>query len=410
MKLDTVQKSWVVYDMANAAYALIVRTVFAAILFKYCADDVWGKENTTAYWGYICSIAGMVAGAVSITLGYRADKFHCKKTYLAAFVLTGVLATSAMAFMEKGMAWGVLLLSFISLGCYMSANSFYDSLLLEVAPKELRDRLSSLAYACGYIGGVIPFIPCLILSAVMADKIAAVRISFIIAACWWGVLTLPVLFKVKEKEQENERNDSLNFISNFKELLKNKNILLFLIAYFLYIDGVGTIYTMAAPIATDIGITTAQLLIVILCLQFLAIPFTLLYGKLSVRFHPRNLVLAAIGIYVVIALLALLLALPSLKDHRLLIFIILAFLIGTSQGGIQSLSRSLFSRIVPAAKAAELFGFYNLFGKFTTIVGPLLVGLATLLWGKAELGIAFLALPFLAGAFLLTKVDFTQAE
>jgi UMF1 family MFS transporter len=281
---------------------------------------------------------------------------------------------------------------------------------LEVAPKELRDRLSSLAYACGYIGGVIPFIPCLILSAVMADKIAAVRISFIIAACWWGVLTLPVLFKVKEKEQENERNDSLNFISNFKELLKNKNILLFLIAYFLYIDGVGTIYTMAAPIATDIGITTAQLLIVILCLQFLAIPFTLLYGKLSVRFHPRNLVLAAIGIYVVIALLALLLALPSLKDHRLLIFIILAFLIGTSQGGIQSLSRSLFSRIVPAAKAAELFGFYNLFGKFTTIVGPLLVGLATLLWGKAELGIAFLALPFLAGAFLLTRVDFTQAE
>jgi UMF1 family MFS transporter len=244
----------------------------------------------------------------------------------------------------------------------------------------------------------------------MADKIAAIRYSFIIAACWWGVLTLPLLFKVRENKESRERDTSLDFVSNFKELLKNKNVLLFLVAYFLYIDGVGTIYTMAAPIATDIGITTPQLLGVILGLQFLAFPCTLLYGKLSVKYHPRTLVLAAIGIYVLISLLALLLALPCLKEQRLVIFILLAVLIGTSQGGIQSLSRSLFSRIVPSAKAAEFFGFYNLFGKFTTIVGPLLVGLSTALWGKAELGIAFLALPFLAGAILLTRVDFTQSE
>lgn len=410
MKLDTPQKSWVAYDMANAAFALIVRTVFAAILFKYCADEAWGKENTTAYWGYVCSLAGIVAGVISITLGFQADKLHCKKKFLAAFVLTGVLSTAAFALMQKGMAWGVLSLSFISLGCYMSANSFYDSLLISVAPPSQRDRLSSFAYACGYVGGVIPFIPCLVLSALMTDKIAAVRCSFIIAALWWGVLTLPLIFHVREKKENAERDGSLNFISNFKELLKNKNLLLFLIAYFLYIDGVGTIYTMAAPIAADIGITTAQLLAVILGLQFLAFPCTLLYGKLSSRFHPRNLVLFAIGIYIVIALLALLLTLPGLKDYRLHIFITLAVLIGTSQGGIQSLSRSLFSRIVPSAKAAEFFGIYNLFGKFTTIVGPLLVGLAAALWGKSEAGIALLVIPFLAGAILLTRVDFTPAE
>ena len=409
MKLNTAQRSWIAYDMGNAAFALIVRTAFAAILFKYCADEVWGKDNTTAYWGYVCSLSGIVAGALSITLGYYADKFHMKKILLALFVAGGVISTAAFAFVQKGMAWSVLALSFISLGCYMSANSFYDSLLLSVAPKALRDRLSATAYAFGYVGGVIPFILCLALSFLMEDKVSAMRISFIIAALWWLLLTLPMLKIVRERKSR-EQNSSLDFIANCKELLKNKNVLLFLVTYFLYIDGVGTIYTMAAPIATDIGITAPQLMAVILGLQFLAFPCTLLYGRLSRSFHPRNLVIAAIGIYVVISLLALLLALPCLKEFRLHIFILLAVLIGTSQGGIHSLSRSLFSRIVPSRKAAEFFGFYNLFGKFTTIVGPVLVGIATSLWGKPELGIGFLALPFLLGALLLTKVDFTPVK
>ena len=410
MKLNIAQKSWVLYDMGNAAYALIVRTAFAAILFKYCADEVWGKENTTAYWGYVCSLAGIVAGAVSITLGYLSDKLHCKKLLLGFFVLLGVATTAGFAFVQKGMAWSVAALSFISLGCYMSANSFYDSLLISVAPRALRDRLSSVAYAFGYVGGVIPFILCLVLSLVMADKLLAMRLSFVIAACWWLVLTLPMMKTLRERKFSSGTEKTLNFISEFKELLKNKNVTLFLIAYFLYIDGVGTIYTMAAPIAADIGITTPQLMGVILGLQFLAFPCTLLYGKYARRFHPRNLVLFAISVYACICLLALLLALPAFKEYRLHIFILLAVLIGTSQGGIQSLSRSLFSRIVPPQKAAEFFGFYNLFGKFTTIVGPLLVGLATMLWEKAELGITILVFPFVLGAILLTKVDFTPAR
>ena len=243
----------------------------------------------------------------------------------------------------------------------------------------------------------------------MKDKIAAMHLSFITAALWWLLLTLPLLKTVRERK--NTKNDpSLDFIANFKELLKNKNVLLFLVAYFLYIDGVGTIYTMAAPIATDIGITTPQLMAVILGLQFLAFPCTLLYGKFSQHFHPRKLVLFAIGVYIVITLLALLLTVPALNAFRLHIFILLAVLIGTSQGGIQSLSRSLFSRIVPSRKAAEFFGFYNLFGKFTTIVGPVLIGIATAACGKAEIGIAALSISFLLGAILLTKVDFTPVR
>ena len=407
MQLNISQKSWVLYDMGNAAYALIVRTVFAALLFKYCADDAWGKENTTACWGYVCSAAGIAAGAVSIISGFFADRFCLKKHFLALFVFIGTAATAGLALMQKGMAWGVLILSFISLGCYMSANSFYDSLLLSVAPKSFRDRLSSLAYACGYVGGVIPFLICLGLSMAVKNKILVMQLSFIIAALWWLLLTFPMLKLVRERKTASGENGlSLNLAANFKELLKNRNVLLFLVAYFLYIDGVGTIYTMASPIASDIGITTPQLLAVILGLQFLAFPCTLLYGTLSKRFHPRFLVLTAIGIYVLISILALLLGLPCCREYRLHIFIILAVLIGTSQGGIQSLSRSLFSRIVPSRKAAEFFGFYNLFGKFTTIVGPLLIGAAAALWGKAEFGITLLAVPFILGAVLLTRVDF----
>lgn len=409
MRLNAAQRAWVLYDMGNASYALIVRTAFAALLFKYCAEGVWESAVTTARWGYVCSAAGIAAGAVSILLGALADARNCRKLLLGLFVAAGTASTAAFALLQKGMVWQVLALSFISLGCYMSANSFYDSLLLSVCSKSLRDRLSTLAYAMGYVGGVIPFILCLVLSSVMDDRVAAMRWAFIIASLWWLVLSLPLFAVVRERRTARGSEAPPSFTGSCRELAKNRNVLLFLGAYFLYIDGVGTIYTMAAPIAVDIGISTPMLLGVILGLQFLAFPCTLLYGRLSRIFHPRKLVLAAIGVYVLISLLALLMTFPVFASHRPAIFILLAVLIGTSQGGIQSLSRSLFSRIVPPRQASEFFGFYNLFGKFTTIVGPVLVGIAAAAAGKAAAGIAMLAVPFILGGFLLTKVDFSPS-
>ena len=409
MKLNAAQKAWVAYDMGNASYALIVRTVFAALLFKYCAQGVWSEGTVTACWGYVCSLAGIAAGIVSIFLGAVADARNRRKKLLGFFVAAGVLSTAAFALLRQGMVGSVLALSFISLGCYMSANSFYDSLLLSVVSRSLRDRLSTLAYALGYVGGVIPFIVCLVLSACMADKVRAMKLAFLIASGWWLALSAPLFLLVRERRGSGEKR-AVSFAENCRQLKKNPNVLLFLGAYFLYIDGVGTIYTMAAPIAVDIGISTPMLLGVILGLQFLAFPCTLLYGRLSRVFHPRTLVLAAIGIYIIIALLALLLAVPELRAFRPHIFILLAALIGTSQGGIQSLSRSLFSRIVPPRRASEFFGFYNLFGKFTTIVGPVLVGIAVTLTGQAAPGIGLLAVPFALGGFLLTRVDFSGKE
>ena len=409
MILNAAQKAWVLYDMGNASYALIVRTVFAALIFKYCADGVWESAATTARWGYVCSAAGIAAGAVSILLGALADARNRRKLLLGIFVAAGALSTAAFALLRKGMVWHALALSFISLGCYMSANSFYDSLLLSVCSKSLRDRLSTLAYAMGYVGGVIPFIFCLALSGLMADKVSAMRWAFIIASLWWLILSLPLFAIVREHRAIGGNAPPSSFIDNCRELVKNRNVLLFLGAYFLYIDGVGTIYTMAAPIAVDIGISMPLLLGVILGLQFLAFPCTLLYGQLSRIFHPRTLVLAAIGVYILISLLALLMSFSAFTSYRTGIFILLAVLIGTSQGGIQSLSRSLFSRIVPPRQASEFFGFYNLFGKFTTIVGPVLVGIAAAGTGRATAGIAMLAVPFALGGFLLTKVDFSPS-
>lgn len=180
--------------------------------------------------------------------------------------------------------------------------------------------------------------------------------------------------------------------------------MIFLVAYFLYIDGVGTIFMMAAPLSQDIGIPPGWLFGTILALQLLGFPFTILYGRLARRIPARKLVYLAIGIYVLITLIVGIIPSLGSADAKLAAFLIAAFLIGTSQGGIQSLSRSLFSELIPRERASEFFGFYNIFGKFTTVLGPILIGVAVWLFGRSEYGITLLAVPFLAGAWLLSRV------
>ena len=226
-------------------------------------------------------------------------------------------------------------------------------------------------------------------------------IAFAIAAVWWTLGTIPLYRNVREKASTAETR---NLRETFRYIFKQKNILLFLISYFLYIDGVGTILLAATPLADGLKISATNLLITILALQFIGLPCTIIYGKLAKRFSGRAMIITAIAIYILIALLVTSMSFcPSLKIRQI-IFIICAALIGTSQGGIQSLSRSLFSRIIPPERAAELFAVYNIFGKFTTIVGPLFILIATAATGKAELGITMLIIPFALGAYLLSRV------
>ena len=282
----------------------------------------------------------------------------------------------------------------------MCANSLYDSLLPDIADADHRDRISVAGYAAGYIGGVIPFLGCLALMLALENKTLAMRIAFLIAGSWWLLLSMPLFFRVRENKL---RREVRRFRDSAKEVWQNKKIRCFLISYFLYIDGVGTIYLMATPIAVDIGISESALLLTILGLQFYAFPCTLLYGKLAGKFGSVKMVTFAIATYVAASMLVGMMPLIPSQSGKLLIFIVLAVIIGSSQGGIQSLSRSFYSRIIPEGKSAEYFGFYNLFGKFTTVVGPVLVFVMVRLTGFSEFGILMLAVPFVCGGILLNK-------
>ena len=395
------QIAWIVYDLANAAHALIVRTVFAPLCIKQCAEGVVSSGDATGYWGIIASVAGIVAGVLSVLLGGFCDKRSCRKKFLIFFVLAGVLSTWGFAFCSKGDFLQVLVLAFVSLGCYLCANSLYDSFLLDVAAPEQRDKMSVAGYALGYVGGVIPFIGCLILVSLMENKTAAMRLAFIIAGAWWLLLSLPLFITVRENRNAAERKP---LAESIKEVWRNRNVREFLICYFLYIDGVGTIYLMATPIAMDIGISETALLATILGLQFYAFPCTLLYGKLSGYFGRVKMITFAIVCYMAASLLVGSMPFISSNTAKLVIFVIVALVIGTSQGGIQSLSRSFYSDIIPPEKSAEYFGFYNFFGKFTTVIGPLVIFAMVRLAGKSEFGILLMTIPFSVGAVMLNKI------
>lgn len=409
MKLSRAQLSWILYDMANAAFALIVRTVFAPIFFKNYAAENLAPAVATSYWGFVSSAAGIAAGILTPWLGAIADANSGRKKYLGIFMSAGILATVALCFARRGDASLVLWLYFISLVAYMGGNSFYDSLLVDVSSRGGFHRLSSMAYAWGYIGGMIPFLLCLgLLMIVGSDSIFGVKCSFVIAAAWWGTLAWPLFRNVREKPRASQRINPLDgfrrLIATAREIGNYRNVVIFLVAYFLYIDGVGTIFMMAAPLSQDIGIPPGWLFGTILALQLLGFPFTILYGRLARRIPARKLVYLAIGIYVLITLIVGIIPSLGSADAKLAAFLIAAFLIGTSQGGIQSLSRSLFSELIPRERASEFFGFYNIFGKFTTVLGPILIGVAVWLFGRSEYGITLLAVPFLAGAWLLSRV------
>ena len=396
MKFFTPQRSWLIYDPANSAYALIVRTIFAPLFFMASAKTVWSEAVCTEYWGYTASAAGIAAGIISLKFGNRADTGKLKKFCLGTACFISITATLSLLFLNNAHPGWILALYFISMFCYMSANTFYDALLVDISTPGERAGLSSTGYALGYIGGMIPLLMIIPVAYFWRERVF--QAAFILTALWWGCGTVPLLKNVKENRSTAGRK---SFIATLKYILHNKLLLLFLISYFLYIDGIGTILLVATPLAESLRIPQNYLLITIFALQVIACPFTIFYGKLTNRFGLRKLIECAIGIYVVIALLSGVISWSENIHFRQMIFVVIAFLIGTSQGGIQALSRALFSRIIPPERSAELFSVYNFFGKFTTVLGPLLVGAAVKLWGRPELGITLLAIPFAAGGIML---------
>ena len=402
MKLDKQQLAWLIYDPANAAYAMIVRTVAAPIFLAACAKGIWSDSQVTSFWSLTASAAGLAAGAFAVLIGPVVDVKKRKVPMVMLFTLLGAASTLSYLFMPHGMPFAVLAVSFIGIASFMAANSFYDSLLIDISTPEERNKLSTTGYALGYAGALVSFLLCLPLMKFAGGKYFF-KGAFIIAAFWWLSGAMPLFCKVKESPAAAALR-AVKFTETFRYIFTQKNILLFLSAYFLYIDGVGTILLAATPLAAGLKISGTMIMLTILALQIIGLPFTLLYGKLAEKFSAKRMIYLAIAVYFSISVIVTVMSFCSDLAVRQILFYISAALIGTSQGGIQSLSRSLFSRIIPAERAAELFAVYNIFGKFTTIVGPVLIFIATRVWDKAELGITMLALPFALGAWLLTKI------
>jgi UMF1 family MFS transporter len=416
--MSSAEKSWILYDFANSSYGLIVITTIMPIYYKSHIVGHLPDTASTADWGFANAAAGLIIALLAPVLGAVADVKRQKKMFLFVFLCLGVLFTASFSFMSEGMRLTTLIFYVFSLIGFAGGNVFYDSLLVDVTTKRRMDWISGAGYAWGYLGGALPFILCIVLiwwGDQFGLSLAMTRGAFLLTAVWWAVFSIPVLRNTRQKYIIRSKEKSVmqalrNLLETLRKIRSYRNIVLFLLAYFLYIDGVDTIIRMAVPYGQDAGLSPRVMLGTILGLQLLAFPFALLYGRLAEIFSARKMLYTAICVYIVIAFCGYLI--PDLRsiEHRGALFFVLAFLISTSQGGIQALSRSYFGKLIPKEQAAEFFGFYNIFGKFATILGPLLIALAARLLGQPKYGILSLVFLFVAGGILLYFVKDENEE
>lgn len=412
-KLTKQERSWALYDWANSAYSIVIVTAIFPLYFKAATTESGIAASTsTAYWGYANSIATLLVSILAPLLGTIADFKGYKKRFFIIFTTLGVMFTMMLAIVPHNQ-WLVLLICYIltAIG-FAGSNIFYDAFLVDVTSKERMSKISSHGFALGYIGSTIPFILGIALillaqqSVITLSVAAASQIAFLITALWWGLFTIPFLKNIEQKYYIERVPKPL--FTSFKRLfttIKNirlyRPLFLFLLAYFFYIDGVHTIITMSTTYGSDLGISSTTLLIVLFMTQIIAAPFSILYGYLAGKFNEKKMILVGILVYIFICIYAYFIK-TSLD------FWILAMLVGTSQGGIQALSRSYFAKLIPKESSNEFFGFYNIFNKFAAISGPLLVGVTTHLTGSTNIGVLSLVLLFIMGAIILTRVPTSE--
>lgn len=408
MKFTKQQWQWIFYDWANSGYGILVVTAVLPVYFKAVAQDAGvSAANSTALWGYANSLGTLVISLLAPLLGALADYPRFKRRWLNLFTWTGILLTFALALVPPQQWRALLGIYVLSVIGYSGGNLFYDSFLTDVADDQQMDLVSSTGYGMGYLGGVAAFI--IFLAAQLSNGFGGLlssygvaRFSFVVAAVWWVVFAWPLLRHGHQRFSvtavRNPLTDSLRrLMTTFRHVRQYRQVTWFLVAYFFYIDGVDTIFTMATAIGKDLGVNTTMLMVVLLVVQLIAFPFSLLYGWLARRTSSRTAVLTGICVYLFICLYAL-------KLDTLFDFWFLAVLIGTSQGGLQALSRSYFGQLIPKEASSEFFGFYNILGKFSAILGPMVVGLVTQLTGKSTIGVASLAVLFAIGLVVFLAV------
>ena len=407
--------SWAFYDWANSAYSTTVMAGFFPLFFKEYWADPHNPSQSTFYLGMANSIASMVVAALAPLLGSVADQGSAKKKFLTFFAFLGVIMTGGLWMVAQG-KWQMAVLFYViaTIG-FASGNVFYDALLPGLASEERVDAVSSLGFGIGYLGGGLLFLVNVFMYLKpelfgIPDGATAIKLSFLSVAVWWAVFTIPlILFVPEPKNYENiDFNNAIRMgwvqlVQTFKEIRNMKVVGTFLLAYWFYIDGVDTIIRMAVDYGMSLNFPGESLIIALLIVQFVAFPAALIYGWLASKIGAKTGIMVGITAYSFITLLGYFM---TEAWH----FYVLAILIGLFMGGIQALSRSLYTRIIPPDKSAEFFGFYNMLGKFAAIIGPALMGTIALVTGSARLSILSILLLFILGAFFLNKVDIKEGK
>ncbi len=402
--------AWAVYDWANSIFAVVVLTTFFPLFFReYWAQGI-DSAQTTFYLGASNATASLFIVLVAPFLGAIADQGNYKKRLLIISATAGMTATAGFFWIPQGQWLVATTLFWLSTVCWMTANVFYDALLLDISSEEEIDQVSALGFALGYLGSGLMFAGCVWLTMDperfgLAGTTEAVRLSFVITALWWAVFTLPLVLWVRERQRNKPagsiaaaaKSGFTQLRATFQHIRQLRPVLIFLAAYWLYIDGVDTVIRMAVDYGKAIGFDSKGLITAVLITQFIGFPAALFFGWLGKRLGARPTILIGILAYALITIWA------SQMRHSWE-FYALAICIGLFQGGIQSLSRSYYARLIPADKGAEFFGFYNMLGKFAAILGPLMVGSVGLATGNPRIGLLSLLLLFLAGGLLLMRL------
>ncbi len=409
-KLNKSAWSWALYDWANSAFATTVMAGFFPIFFKsYWASNLSDAESTFAI-GSVNSLVGLLIAFSAPVLGALADAGDSKRKFIFSFAFLGIIATGYLFFIPES-SWKLAVV-FYGIGVigFSGGNIFYDSLLVTVSKEKERNRVSALGFSLGYLGGGILFL----LNVAMflypnwfglENQIEAVLWSFLSVAVWWLIFSLPIYLNVKEPVQNTSKKqintviaDAFeNLLNTAKSIKKFKSAVIFLLAYFLYMDGVDTIIRMATSYGSDIGLSATSMIQALLLTQFIGFPATLVFGYYADRFGYKYSLTFAIIVYIFVVLF-------SSQMDTALEFYIIASVIGLVQGGVQAISRSFFSTLIPENKAAEFFGFYNFIGKSSVFLGPFMVSGIALITGSPSYGILSLLILFIPGLILLWLV------
>ena len=401
-KLTKEEKNWVLYDVGNSAFTLLITTI-VPIYFNYLAGNAGLSDvEYLVYWGYAASLATLIVAFMGPVCGSLADTKGYKKPIFVISLIVGAAGCISLGFAKNWLVFLVIFL--IAKVGYSGSLIFYDSMLPDVTGEERMDRVSSLGYAFGYIGSCIPFVLSLVIvlgaGAIGITMEVAMGIAFLITAGWWVLMTIPLLKTYRQKHYVEKRKGAVkeSFVrigKTFLNVKKEKKVFLFLLAFFFYIDGVYTIIDMATAYGSALGLDSTGLLLALLVTQIVAFPFAILFGRLAQKYRAEKLIMVCIAAYFGIAVFAVFLTNQAQ-------FWILAIFVGMFQGGIQALSRSYFTKIIPASQSGEFFGLMDICGKGAAFMGTAIVSAVSQMTGSMNAGVGMIAVLFVIG-FLIFR-------